>query len=476
MTMKNKIRKISDQKTLKPNRALTLGSKSAQAIRPSLIALAIAQAIVVPSTRAADIVVDNNLDAGVGCTLRDAVTAMNDGVIGSTGCVNSNVNSFGTDDQILLGAGLDIISLTNGALDINRDLLIRSISSNITIQGDGNDRIMTLDLATNTLLEGLTLTGGAGVVSGGAIYVRFGDLVLNDCTISNNTASYGGGGINARNARVTLNNSSVINNQVNGTVASANGGGILAFGNSTLSINNSSVSGNTAVSSGSFARGGGLHIVEGSLSITNSTFSNNYSSLTGGGISISNASARATISNSTISANSATNSGGIFIAGGASAVILNSTISGNSASVRGGGIDVVGSASLTLINSIVANSDGGYDCSNISSTINAASINIIEDGSCATDALSVDPKLGPLRDNGGTTLTHALLSGSPAIGTAFSLSCGGPPVNNVDQRGKPRLPPAPAAGFCDLGAYEFVDETSFFVVPVKNGKAVIFSL
>ena len=58
-------------------------------------------------------------------------------------------------------------------------------------------------------------------------------------------------------------------------------------------------------------------------------------------------------------------------------------------------------------------------------------------------ASPVDPRLGPLADNGGPTMTHALLDGSPAIDAADQAAA--PPV---DQRGAPRNP--------DIGAYERV--------------------
>jgi hypothetical protein len=54
-------------------------------------------------------------------------------------------------------------------------------------------------------------------------------------------------------------------------------------------------------------------------------------------------------------------------------------------------------------------------------------------------------RLGPLADNGGPTLTMALLPGSPAIGAADSASA--PPT---DQRGFPR-----PSGAAHIGAYEF---------------------
>src|SRR5690606_23632283 len=59
--------------------------------------------------------------------------------------------------------------------------------------------------------------------------------------------------------------------------------------------------------------------------------------------------------------------------------------------------------------------------------------------------LDQNPLLGPLADNGGDTLTHALLSGSPATDTGGAAVC---PA--TDQRGAPR----PQGAGCDIGAYE----------------------
>ena len=69
----------------------------------------------------------------------------------------------------------------------------------------------------------------------------------------------------------------------------------------------------------------------------------------------------------------------------------------------------------------------------------------------AGDRHGLDPKLGPLQDNGGPTRTMAPLSGSPLID-------GGPSIcqsvrrrrSTTDQRGDPRGTP------CDIGAYEAI--------------------
>ena len=77
--------------------------------------------------------------------------------------------------------------------------------------------------------------------------------------------------------------------------------------------------------------------------------------------------------------------------------------------------------------------------------------NLSSDSSCSLtgtgDLPNTNPLLGPLQDNGGSTLSYELLRGSPAINHGDNARC--PPT---DQRGIAR----PQAGICDIGAYEYV--------------------
>ena len=74
----------------------------------------------------------------------------------------------------------------------------------------------------------------------------------------------------------------------------------------------------------------------------------------------------------------------------------------------------------------------------------------------------LNPRLGPLADNGGSTLTHALLSGSPAINAGDNT---GAPA--TDQRGWPRI----ACGTTDIGAFEwqYCDQVTITTIAMLPG-------
>ena len=110
---------------------------------------------------------------------------------------------------------------------------------------------------------------------------------------------------------------------------------------------------------------------------------------------------------------------------------------------------------VTLANSILANTTtssnptyadcfgGGY--SEVFTDVGPDTIST----SVCGGATVADPLLGPLADNGGPTLTHALLPGSPAINAGDP---GAASLPEFDQRG-PGFPRV-AAGRIDIGAFE----------------------
>src|SRR5438067_8728813 len=97
--------------------------------------------------------------------------------------------------------------------------------------------------------------------------------------------------------------------------------------------------------------------------------------------------------------------------------VTNSTMSNNSA-FSGGGILNLGT--LEIGNIILKTGASGGNILNQSGTVTSLGYNLSDDdgGGFLTgpgDQINTDPLLGPLQDNGGSTFTHELLSGSPAI-------------------------------------------------------------
>jgi len=104
------------------------------------------------------------------------------------------------------------------------------------------------------------------------------------------------------------------------------------------------------------------------------------------------------------------------------------------------------------------------DCSTPSvSTLLTYGYNLIGNSSgCALsgggigDLLNIDAKLEVLSSNGGSTMTHALTTMSPAVNAGRPGGCldqASAPLS-VDQRGQPRPSGSTGSDRCDIGAFE----------------------
>src|SRR5262249_15464629 len=189
----------------------------------------------------------------------------------------------------------------------------------------------------------------------------------------------------------------------------------------------------------------------------------------GGGLT--NALGTVTLLNSTVSGNtSSSGGGGLFNA--STLRLLNSTLSGNTTASLGGGVRNSGGGLVALKNTIVAHNTAstGGDCNG---AITSQGHNLDSDGSCsfggAGDLSAMDPKLGPLQNNGGPTQTQALLAGSPAIDAGDSVGC--PPT---DQRwvARPQDGKGTGTAVCDIGAYEvaFVPPPNPLTISPPSGR------
>lgn len=234
-----------------------------------------------------------------------------------------------------------------------------------------------------------------------------------------------------------------------------NGGGILNLqGNPSLA--NLNITGNNAFNGG----GGMINDSTGAAKLFNITFANNTAGGAGGGGLLNWNAQNITLRRLTFSGNSTTgDGGGLTNLASSTLVIRETTFSGNSATGAngGGGLYNDGSSTVSLRSTLLANSLAGGDCVG---TLDASENSLFEDAASACgltspdpngNVLGVDPKLGPLADNGGFTLTHALLVGSPALDGGSTTFCLGP-----DQRDRNAPVDGNADGTlaCDIGSFE----------------------
>lgn len=370
-------------------------------------------------------------------------------------------------DSAFDGGGISTI----GALDITNSTFYENKATNGgAIFGSGAGAVITIDSST---LYDNHATGKGNNGFGGAIYLASGAQLHLDSTSSySGTARFGGAIYVATGASATITRSPLYNNS-----ASSDGGAI--FNKGATDVSNNTISGNSASYGGGIdndhgsltmidstltlnvatvAGGGGIANDHGTMTLTNLTVSENFASGDAGGIE--NGRGTATITNVTLSGNRASSGGGMWNLYGGTAYLTNVTFKGNAGSSNGGGIGNTNDVDthLYLTNVIIADSDTGDNCA-FDKAPDLSDHNLSSDASCNFAAGgghdSVKMKLGPLETNGGMTLTHRLLPGSPAID-------GGVFVANIltDQRSTTR----PRGGAFDVGAVESVPCTG---VPTK---------
>jgi hypothetical protein len=296
------------------------------------------------------------------------------------------------------------------------------------------ERVFLIEEGGTVVLERMTIRHGRpsrDEECGGGI-MNLGSVTLNQCVVGANRSNSGAGICNR--GALTIVNSGISDNFADGVgpsgYACGSGGGIKCE-RGTLTLVNSTVSGNASQDAdihSERARGGGVHV---------------------------GCNCTAVFTNSTISGNtSVAYAGGVYIKGALR--LVNCTITDNSTDGEGGGVYVRGH--LDFVNTITAHNGGkGGNCLiggpggyQGRGEIGLNSNNLVVGGTCDPDYVDA-PMLGPLADNGGDTLTHALLPGSPAIDAVPAISCTVP----TDQRGalRPAVQTSPETP-CDIGAFE----------------------
>jgi hypothetical protein len=377
------------------------------------------------------LVVTNANDFGPG-SLRDAINQAN---------ANAGVADLITFDPTFFSTP-QTITLASGDLFITDPLTINGPGAGlVTLQGAGY-RIFTIDTPSTQqaiTLSGMTMTGGdgassvtVGVVSGGgAIFNQDEAVTINNCVITKNdnsgatdftgaiTTNTYGGGILLGNAlaTLTLENSTVSNNSTG-----VNGGGIAVRYGCAVNIDSCTISGNSAGISGS---GGGISAQLGvssgttptpTITLTNSSIINNVAA-SGAGVQMGNG-----VSNSRFA---------VFTA-------VNDTFSGNIAngtsSGTGGAISMGTSINFTIQNCTISGnyaliSGGGLQLggsagiNSIYGAVNGAVINTIIAGNFNRTA----PDVG-----GGNSTTGFSMSFVNSIVGAVNQSI--TKINNVNSQ------------------------------------------
>jgi hypothetical protein len=423
-----------------------------------------------------------NIAADGQCSLIEAIVNAN-----SDAATHPDCPAGSGADTIVLPANANVMlsavySRTYG--QFGSTIGLPPIASRITIEGNG----ATIHRQGNAPAFGLIAVRGNSP-PGVGLPPTPGDLTLERVTLSGGGGSsfpfftFGGlsngGTLSIKNSIISGNTGGGVNNYFRGTltiensIISGNAGRGVSNGG-TLAIKNGIIVGNT---------GGGVSNGR-TLAIANSTISNNTSNFRGGGVSNYGT---LTIVNSTISGNRVNQDGG-GVSNYGLLRIENSTISSNHAN-RGGGVSnsqfcynyygfpYCSIGTLALYNSLIAGNQAAV-ASEMENTavISASNFNLFgSNGNSGVSGFTPGPTdivpgvsvaqiLGPLKNNGGSTQTHALVAGSPAIDAGDPSGCrdNSGALLATDQRGFARHVDQNGNGTarCDIGAVEGVGATA----------------
>ena len=397
----------------------------------------------------ADTTINQNIGgafAGIGVFYGDNTsTAFSVTMDGVTVSDNRESSSAG----VLLGGDVTV-NITGGAIERNQG----SRQSGLGISGYQGYGWTARGSVKDITISDNTGHGRTSLFAGLRAYQA--DLELTNVTISSGLGS-SASAIHAQDSVLQIKRSRITDNTSTGpTILIQNAGSRAAF-TDTLIMDNISVTGGIRVEAAD------------EINIHNSTLAGNTATNSGGALNL-NTVANFKLSNSTLSGNQAGSGGALYLQDVAQTDITNVTFSGNSGSTDGATMLVTGTSSTPRINnSVFANAGLTGHCSAVFSA-SAGINNWFDDASCT--GLNQGPALlSDLADNGGPTPTHQLLPDSPLIDSGDVTLCNQAPISGLDQRREPR------GEQCDIGAFELAKgSSSFYVIPLKNGRSVVIEL
>ncbi|MBX7103170.1 MAG: hypothetical protein K1X57_03765 [Gemmataceae bacterium] len=389
-------------------------------------------------------VVSNANDTGPG-SLRQAILDTNAGLAADTIVFNlSGPATISLSSPMTIADSLTILGPGAGLLTISGGGLVRPLE------------ISAADMAVISI-SGVTIADGRSVSGPGGLFIQDESVTLTDVTFAGNTAA-GDGGAVASAGPLT-----VVRGRFRDNRSAGNGGAL--FATSVLGVNLTD-----SLFQNNFAggRGGAVAVLPPDTAISGLAFAGCTlaDNIAADGGAIASGARQFTIQQTTVTRNTATGRGGaVFLTAAKGHVTATQcTIVDNSAAGGGGfASPAFQSPSVTLNGCIVFNSAPlGPDILTLGAglltdTMIGTALGYFT--STNSNAVGIDPRLGPLADNGGPTPTMLPLPGSPVRDRGLTST-----TTAFDQRG---------SGFVrllgtrsDVGSIESTDPTG---VPVALG-------
>jgi len=397
------------------------------------------------SSSAAEFVVSNTNDNGAG-SFREAVALANNTTGDDTITFDPTVFNIAreipivaridiTESVAIQGPGRTLLTLVTALGGYSQAEQIRVTAGTVSFEGlamrsgAGDTVRLVRAINANLVIRDVDMLGNGSsiaAISGGAVVVQGGDLVMQDCLVQDFATEHRGGAVFVLNAEAhaaMIERCAFVGNSVTGTTTidyPKSGGALFVQDTSPqapgtkVEIVDSEFSGNTAENGGAI----GLHDLA-NLTLQNSTLSGNVARDKGGAIYAVKESAAVFnpvtyIETSTITDNEAGFGGGIYFDTEASRAlgVNNSVIAGNRATFvdpqvpnRNVYQEIFKDGDIVASYSLFGDEAGDVE-----------QLNIVEHQSAIGSVMTeTNPMLAALANNGGATWTHALRSGSPLI-------------------------------------------------------------
>ncbi|MCP4711926.1 MAG: hypothetical protein GY869_25175, partial [Planctomycetes bacterium] len=250
----------------------------------------------------------------------------------------------------LFGAGIYCI---NSSMNITHTVFSNNLSYSM---GGGLSCI-----ETSLTMEHCSFVDNQAGAGAGLALERNCLATIHNSHFSENDATNMGGAILFTGTVLTLNGCNLTNNSITGDFSEDNGGGLSAAGDGLVEIIGCNLIGNTT--EGTNNNGGGIYgSTNLTLTIEDSTISNNLASKSGGGIYCTDNTSLTATNSSFIDNMSSSGGGGIYCDENSPLKILNCDFRRNIGySTGGGGVLVRGGSTSFLKNCIFSNNEGGAD-------------------------------------------------------------------------------------------------------------------